>query len=112
LGESRFEAMVAKGRWLTVEEMIAQVHDAAVNRVVELTHGMPVVQDGIAERFGLTPREQEVLILIARRYADKEIADALSISPRTVARHVTGIFTKMNVHSRREAAAMIETSQR
>jgi DNA-binding CsgD family transcriptional regulator len=73
---------------------------------------MPVVQDGIAERFGLTPREQEVLMLIARRYADKEIADALSISPRTVARHVTGIFTKMNVHSRREAAAMIETSQR
>nr|MBA2759802.1 helix-turn-helix transcriptional regulator [Chloroflexia bacterium] len=38
---------------------------------------------------------------------DKEIADALFISPRTVARHVTGIFTKLGVHSRREAAARV-----
>ncbi len=51
--------------------------------------------------------EHEVLMFIAQRYTDKEIADALFISPRTVARHVTGIFTKLGVHSRREAAARV-----
>jgi DNA-binding CsgD family transcriptional regulator len=50
-------------------------------------------------------------MLIAQRYTDKEIADALFISPRTVARHVTGIFTKLDVHSRREAAAKVTGSQ-
>jgi DNA-binding CsgD family transcriptional regulator len=76
-------------------------------RGLEQEHGEPVAPDGLVDRFGLTPREYEVLLLIARRFSDKEIAESLSISPRTVARHVTGIFTKMDVHSRREAAAMI-----
>jgi predicted ATPase len=55
---------------------------------------------------GLSPRELEVLGLLGRRYTDKEIAAVLFISPRTVARHVTGIFTKLGVASRREAAAV------
>jgi DNA-binding NarL/FixJ family response regulator len=56
--------------------------------------------------FGLTSREQDVLRLLARRYTDREVAEALFISPRTVGRHVTGIFNKLGVHSRREAAAV------
>jgi DNA-binding CsgD family transcriptional regulator len=77
-------------------------------RVRELGDETPGLSEELVDRFGLTAREHEVLTLLAKRYADKEIADALSISPRTVARHVTGILTKMNVHSRREAAALLE----
>jgi DNA-binding CsgD family transcriptional regulator len=106
LGEARFNAAVGKGRWIALDEMIVRVRDAADARVATLRSGEPVVIN-IAERFGLTPREHEILLLLARRYADKEIAEELSISPRTVARHVTGIFTKLNVHSRREAAALV-----
>lgn len=62
----------------------------------------------ISEQFGLTPREREVLMLIGKRYLDREIADTLSISPRTVARHVTGILAKLGVTSRYDAAAMIQ----
>jgi len=108
LGAARFETLLAKGRWLSIEEMVAQVHDAAAIRAQELARGERRATDATVVRFGLSPREHEVLLLIAKRYADKEIAEALSISPRTVARHVTGILTKMDVHSRREAAALLE----
>jgi DNA-binding NarL/FixJ family response regulator len=46
------------------------------------------------------------LRLLARRYTDREIGEALFVSPRTVARHVAGIFGKLGVHSRRAAAAV------
>jgi predicted ATPase/DNA-binding CsgD family transcriptional regulator len=108
LGVARFETLLARGRWISVEEMISQVQEVATARARELAGGERAPQDGLGKRFGLTPREHEVLLLIGRRFADKEIAEALSISPRTVARHVTGIFTKMNVHSRREAALLLE----
>jgi predicted ATPase/DNA-binding CsgD family transcriptional regulator len=56
--------------------------------------------------FDLSPREIEVLELVIRRLGDKEIGEALSISPRTVGRHVGNILAKMNARSRHEAADM------
>jgi ATP/maltotriose-dependent transcriptional regulator MalT len=53
----------------------------------------------------LSCREREVLRLLAIRYSDREIADALFISYRTVTTHVTNILNKLGVDSRREAAA-------
>jgi len=61
------------------------------------------VDNGIAQR--LTSRELEVLKLVAAGLSDKEIADALFISPRTVMRHVANLFTKIDVHSRAAAGA-------
>lgn len=107
LGDNEFASHLAKGRWLSLEDAVASMRDAAERRVREMTRGAPSELGGIAKTFGLTPREEEVLALIAQRYADKEIAEMLFISPRTVARHVTGIFTKLDVHSRREAAAKV-----
>lgn len=53
----------------------------------------------------LTPREIEVLQLLAEGAASREIADRLAVSPNTVRTHVQGILTKLQVHSRLEAAA-------
>jgi DNA-binding CsgD family transcriptional regulator/tetratricopeptide (TPR) repeat protein len=53
---------------------------------------------------GLTARELDVLRLLARHRTDKEIAEALFLSPRTVSTHVTNILIKLNVTNRREAA--------
>jgi DNA-binding NarL/FixJ family response regulator len=44
--------------------------------------------------------------LLVQRQTDKEIAEALFISPRTVMGHATNIFTKLGVANRREAAAV------
>jgi DNA-binding CsgD family transcriptional regulator len=53
----------------------------------------------------LSPREREVLVLVASGKSNRSIADALYISEKTVARHVSNIFAKLDVSSRTEAAA-------
>jgi LuxR family maltose regulon positive regulatory protein len=53
----------------------------------------------------LTNREQEVLELLARRYTDKEIAEALVISPKTVSNHIEHLSGKFGVHGRRAIVA-------
>jgi DNA-binding CsgD family transcriptional regulator len=53
---------------------------------------------------GLTAREVEVLRLVARGMSNREIASALVISERTVARHVQNIFAELGVSSRAAAS--------
>ena len=53
----------------------------------------------------LTTREHEVLILLGQRLTDKEIAQALVISVRTVKQHTSHIYQKLQVSGRREAVA-------
>jgi ATP/maltotriose-dependent transcriptional regulator MalT len=54
---------------------------------------------------GLTEREVEVLRLVAAGRSNPEIAAALTLSEKTVARHLSNIFTKLDVSSRTAAAA-------
>lgn len=54
---------------------------------------------------GLSPREVQVLRLIAAGQSNREIAEGLLLSERTVARHVTNIYAKIEVHSKAEATA-------
>jgi DNA-binding CsgD family transcriptional regulator len=54
---------------------------------------------------GLTPREIEVLRLVATGATNREIADNLVISDKTVARHVSNMFTKLGLSSRAAATA-------
>ncbi len=57
-------------------------------------------QSGTGET--LTPREREVLTYIAEGYTNREIAEALVISIKTVDRHRENIMRKLNLHSRVE----------
>jgi two-component system response regulator NreC len=50
----------------------------------------------------LTAREAEVLTLLADGASNAEIAEKLSISPKTVSRHRENIMAKLNLHSRSE----------
>jgi predicted ATPase/DNA-binding CsgD family transcriptional regulator len=51
-----------------------------------------------------TPRETEVLRLLAQGLSDRQIADALSVSPRTVGGYVTKLLTRLNLDTRTAAA--------
>lgn len=51
----------------------------------------------------LTPREQAILQAIAKGYRTSEVADLLSISPHTAAKHLKNIYAKLGIHSRTEA---------
>ena len=61
------------------------------------------VPTNASEMEQLTPREEEVLALLARGYITKEIADYLSISFDTVRFHLKHIYHKLHVRSRSEA---------
>jgi DNA-binding NarL/FixJ family response regulator len=54
----------------------------------------------------LTPRENEVLRLLARGLNQTQIAGMLVISPKTVAGHIQRILSKLGVHSRAHAVAV------
>lgn len=57
------------------------------------------------ENWKLSNREREVLDLLARGYAFKEVSSALNISITTVGTHVRRIYEKLHVHSRAQAVA-------
>lgn len=58
------------------------------------------------EPFDLTPRERQVLALVARGATNREIGTTLFMAERTASVHVSRILAKRNVRSRTEAAAV------
>ena len=93
--------------------------DMLVNDLVSIVrevHGggrpiPPLVASRMAERIGrsqaaLSPREIEVLELIAKGRRNKEIADALSVSAETVQTHIKHLFAKLGVSDRTAAVTV------
>lgn len=65
--------------------------------------------DGAArlrERYGLTTRECEVLMWVARGKSNRDVGDILGLSPRTVNKHLERIFVKLGVENRAAAAGI------
>ncbi|MGW3078600.1 helix-turn-helix transcriptional regulator [Kitasatospora sp. NPDC001132] len=58
------------------------------------------------DSFNLTPRERDVLRLLARGWTNRQIAEELYISPKTASVHVSNILGKLAVGGRGEAAAL------
>jgi DNA-binding NarL/FixJ family response regulator len=56
---------------------------------------------------GLTPREIQVMQLVARGHTDVETAESLEISDRTVERHVSNVLNKLGCRNRSEAVAQV-----
>lgn len=86
------------------EELLAALRQVAQGRralPAELARRLNALRLGPA----ITPREREILALIAAGRANKEIAAALAISEDTVKRHVSHILEKLNVNDRAQATA-------
>jgi DNA-binding NarL/FixJ family response regulator len=73
--------------------------DAAVAR--RLAQGIRAPRSGLG---ALTPREREILVLVAEGRSNKEIAAELVISERTARTHVSNLLGKLNLASRTQAA--------
>lgn len=75
--------------------MDTSVSQQVVKRMAELPDKKPIA---IVESYdSLTPREQEVMALVAGGMTSQEIGDELNISPKTVENHRTKIMQKLNV---------------
>jgi DNA-binding NarL/FixJ family response regulator len=98
LTEAAFTAAWAIGRALPVDQVIAEA--LAVAEEVAAAD----VPNTVA-RHGLSPRELEVLRLLAEGRSNREIADGLSLSERTIENHVLHILTKLSLSSRTAATA-------
>jgi non-specific serine/threonine protein kinase len=108
LGEDGVAAAWVAGRALPPEQVFAEALTIA-----EAHADVPASPDSAetssagvsAEPHGLSPRELEVLRLVAEGHTDREIADALAISRRTATTHLSHILDKLGLDSRNTAAA-------
>jgi DNA-binding NarL/FixJ family response regulator len=73
-------------------------------RVVEAFHQTPRSEPGLLDDVKLSKRETEILELLCKGLANKEIADRLNISVETVRVHLKHVYEKLHVRSRTEAA--------
>src|SRR3712207_6051767 len=94
-GEAAFEAAKEEGRAMSLE------------RAIEYALEDPTASYAVspAGRAGLTPRELEVLQLVAQGMSNGEVATSLVISEHTVHRHVANVLGKLGVSSRTAAVA-------
>ncbi|MGC4108045.1 MAG: tetratricopeptide repeat protein [Thermomicrobiales bacterium] len=118
LGEQRFVAAFDSGQAMDVDALIEDVLGLlAEMRVEEIAplpaDVVPLVEVASTEvdevrlaSLGLTRREREVLIFLVHGMSDKEIADHLSISPRTAMTHVGNVLGKLGVNRRASAATV------
>jgi DNA-binding CsgD family transcriptional regulator len=102
-GEEGFTAAWAAGQALTVAAAVAAAFDALAD--LEQSPGSSEASES-ADGPRLTRREREVLRLLAEGLTDRQIGDALAISPRTVGVHVTNLLAKLGVETRTAAAAV------
>jgi predicted ATPase/DNA-binding CsgD family transcriptional regulator len=104
LGTVRFEMLWAVGRSRDVQEAL-DLAMAAVE-AADLQDLPTAPTPARRGRFDLTPREQEVLALVASGMSDGEIARSLVISKKTVSVHVANIKAKLGASSRVEVATI------
>ena len=69
-------------------------------------HGAGAQDTGHEDPFGLTPRERQVLALVAHGATNRQIGASLYMAEKTASVHVSRILAKLGVHSRTQAAAV------
>jgi DNA-binding CsgD family transcriptional regulator/tetratricopeptide (TPR) repeat protein len=115
----RVEAGLASGRDDALEELTAthqwaqRLGATGIRAAVEDLAGrsgvrLPGVTVHDATDLGLTPREGEVLCLVARGHTNREVGALLHISEKTVSVHLSNVFAKLDVENRKDATALAQ----
>jgi len=102
-----------RDRMLLLNELPNKLYASYLGKAGNDEHLMRLVDgksqsqtEPLRKQFGVTEREAEVLLWIANGKTNREIGTILSMSPRTVNKHLEQIFRKLSVENRTSAAAM------
>ena len=87
---------------ISAQEVVLDVHVNGMHYTLtrSLSHPAP-------PQANLSPREKEIVRLVAKGLANKTIAEVLDMSPWTVSTHLRRVFTKLRVNSRAEMVAHV-----
>ena len=91
------------------EELVAQV-ESSLNQIKRWQQGRPIGLDGgvptihVPHHVELTPTELKVVQLVAKGMANREIAEKLKVSQRTIESHVSNMLNKTSLNNRTELA--------
>jgi ATP/maltotriose-dependent transcriptional regulator MalT len=102
---------LASARRLGSAWLVEEIESLAARARLHLGQETPVAAaapngDAADDPFGLTPRERDVLALVAAGATNREIGERLHMAEKTASVHVSRILAKLNVRSRTEAAAV------
>jgi DNA-binding CsgD family transcriptional regulator len=106
----------ALGIWLGLK--LTRTKETVVVREVQVPVHVPaepttpfVVDASQLERLGITPREHEILQLIAAGLSNREIAEKLFVSGNTVKTHSSRLFDKLNARRRTQAVQLAKEAR-
>ncbi|HEY5317388.1 MAG TPA: response regulator transcription factor, partial [Solirubrobacteraceae bacterium] len=97
-------------RWL-VEELASLAHRGRLDMAQAGADPAPEAERDAADPFGLTPREREVLALVAQGATNRQIGAKLFMAEKTASVHVSRILGKLGVQTRTQAAAVAHRQQ-
>jgi DNA-binding CsgD family transcriptional regulator len=106
LGDEAWQEALAEGRAMSLEKAA----EYALSEKTDQPEAAIIAQDPSAyaePRDELTPREREVVVLVARGLTNRQVSTELSISERTAGNHVAKILNKLGLRSRAQIASWV-----
>lgn len=110
LGDEAWQEALAEGRAMSLEVAVEYVLSGEADQS-EAT----IAQEHLSNAeptSNLTPREREVVVLVAQGLTNRQVSTELSISERTAGNHVAKILRKLGLSSRAQIAALVVEDQR
>ena len=103
---SQLNGAMERGAKLDRKALVRRMH-AIGNQIISISPPQKFLPEQESNPLDqLTPRETEVLTMVARGLSNAEIAEEMFVSTRTVTTHLTNIFGKLEVTNRSRAAAV------
>ena len=106
-GAARARVQTASGQWLVLHGSLLETSAGLRTAVIVEPARPPAIAPLIADAYGLTEREREIVRRVIQGLSTNQIAAALHLSPYTVQDHLKAIFEKVGVRSRRELVAQL-----